>query len=200
MFFIPIAAVFLFIWFILYIWMEVGKAKFQAEYNREKVKRETLERLTTDVDLEMRLSEELEKDCLLWPDIVGNFMGDSKEWRDYADFSSGKLKALIVRMLEYRKLPRIATSPFGFYLTMYQKSPSAIKGNGISLRRGWEMNEEFLLTVEKRLRSAGYHAVVMCKRVGTFEKEEPFVPLRELIQKNGPGASGNRARFFFTSE
>lgn len=198
MFWIPIASVLLLCHLFARTRYSIGVARFQDEYRKEENARKALADRVNDIEFESELHEQLDKKYNEWTKIVQKFMGGNKEWGDYADFLRGKLKAETVLMLQHGKLPYDLTSPIGFELPISKKSPSALKGNGISAKQAMEMNERFLLTVEDRLREQGIPAAVMCRRFKSVNYTLPYIPLRLLVEAEGWGSSGGGARFRFT--
>lgn len=202
MFWIPIFAIFIVIWLIRYTVDGVKMTKFNNEYERKTALRESMRDRTASPDLEQRLFREYERKYDAWGTIVQEFMGGGEEWRAYADFETGKLKAVTALMLKDGKLPRVYTDPLGVKLGMSEKSPSVGHENGfynnITGNSAARMNERFMLMVEDTLHRHGIDATVVCQRYLGVQNTPPYISLRKLITKYGDGCTGFGTSYIIT--
>ena len=197
MFWIPIFVILLMIYFCKALTDGFHTYHFKRDYQRSVDKRQELERLVKDIELEYTISKQLRHNYSEWTRLVQEFMGGDKKWGDYADFRNGFLKALTVAMLKHNKLPSELVFPTGFHLWCSETSPSAMDGNGFSPREAREMDEEFLLRVEQELRTRHIDAVVICQASDGLTSG-PWMPLKTFIDQNGKGATNCGTSFQFT--
>ena len=201
MFWIPIAAIIIFIWMICYAVNSARAAQFDREHRERRNAERSLAESVTDEALESDLNRQLEGKYEECRRIVREFMGGGGEWSVYADYLSGKKKALLVSMARCGRLPRnFVISGDTLPLVKDSFSPKNKDGQCLTPERGREMNEEFILRVEEYLNTRfhiGVQAVVSTWRYDGQDNRLIRMPLREFLGKYGSGSTNYTSEFQF---
>lgn len=197
MFFIPIAAVILFVWFIFYLIgaYNQGKSRHRAVAYQDALEKT---RMYMDQDLENDLRYHFEKHDMRPGDVVCSFMGGDRQWKVYADsFSSDSInKAILAMMAKQGKVPwRFFASGCGLHLP---ESITHTPGpNQIRPERMFVMNEEFILRAEECLNRNGAPVSAYCTVDLPDGRKNVFISVRSLRQEYGAGLTRYFTNFQF---
>ena len=187
MFFIPVAAVVLFIWFIVYCVQSARESKFRYDLDRDRQRTQSLESMTRDDRMEREFQNARMQGRLSDDDDVSRFMGGGREWEEYAR-SEWFLKLKAVRMAKCGKIPHEFSDGLGYHLCMVSDSNMA--------KEMWAgMNVRFLLRLEEELQAHSVPAVAL------FQHQFPTGPwtrLRETVQREGTDCTKLTTKFRFT--
>ncbi len=200
MFWIPLCAVVLFVYWIASLIGAVKTGIYQREYNNYQKAKEALVQRAVDYDLESDLDYTLDLQIGKWKSTVREFMGGGSEWEDYTDFASGKLKAKIIIMARQGKLPAWLIN-FGVSLPLAEDTLHKPGPHQIRPARGIEMNERFVLRLESFLNNTMHIPViayVWTTRNGEI-KPMHHMPLQEFLREYGSGSTHYFTRFQFVS-
>ena len=187
MFFIPVAAVVLFIWFIVYCVQSARESKFRYDLDRDRQRTQSLESMTRDDRMEREFQNARMQGRLSDDDDVSRFMGGGREWEEYAR-SEWFLKLKAVRMAKFGKIPHEFSDGLGYHLCM-------VSDSGMSKEMWAGMNVRFLLRLEEELQAHSVPAVAL------FQHQNPTGPwtrLRETVQREGTDCTELTTKFRFT--
>lgn len=191
MFFIPVAAVVLFIWFIVYCVQSARESKFRYDLDRDIQRTQSLESMTRDDRMEREFQNARMhgsmQGSLSDNDDVSRFMGGGREWEEYAR-SEWFLKLKAVRMAKCGKIPHEFSDGIGYHLGMLSDS-------NMSEEMWAGMNVRFLLRLEEELQAHSVPAVAL------FQHQFPTGPwtrLRETVQREGTDCTKLTTKFRFT--
>lgn len=186
MFFIPIFAVFLFIWLCVFAVQSARGAKFEHEMKTVRQNAEILNAAVVDWDLAERMERELRSDSKYT--VLQRYMGGGKEWEVFArETGSDTLRSfnLAARMIPYGKLPATIVGEHHATHSLRTLTPEQWGG----------MQEDFLLKLEDELSRRGIGAVAMCR--DGFPHQGKAIPIRERVKREGRGCTyGNRDLWF----
>ena len=187
MFFIPVAAVVLFIWFIVYCVQSARESKFYYDLDKDRQRTQSLESMTRDDRMEREFQNARMQGRLSDDDDVSRFMGGGREWEEYA-MSEWFLKLKAVRMAKCGKIPHEFSDGLGYHLCM-------VSNSNMSKEMWAGMNVRFLLRLEEELQAHSVPAVAL------FQHQNPTGPwtrLRETVQREGTDCTELTTMFRFT--
>ncbi len=141
MFWLPIAFVIIFIYFIIHLVGAFQEGKYKYDFDTYMSKKAALKSKTYDGRLEEELKNELKYDNERCKKIVCDFMGGDPVWRDYMLEYDTK-RAVLVEMVKRGKLTYDCFSTLKLYL-VGKKTPYG---------QGTSMNVRFILKLEEYLR------------------------------------------------
>lgn len=186
MFFIPIFAIFLVIWYCVFVVQSVRGAKFDAEMKRLTRNAEKLSAEVHDSDLVARAERELR--YVNKYTVIQEYMGGGAEWEDFArETGSDTLFSfnLAVLMIPYGKLPETITMRHHSHHSLYRLTKEEWGG----------MQEDLLLKFEDTLNRRGIGVRAMCQ--DGFPNTGKAIPIRERVAREGRGCTyGNRDLWF----
>ena len=189
MFFIPIAAIFFFFWFILQLFMAFNQGKMEYEYKKDSELTKRLELITRDDYLENQLGKQLtpnESDRVMY-----QFLGDSSDWDFYIRNANRKECAKLITMAKLGKLPHMFVWSLGDYLRIDNLQPPD------QVIKCQIQNEKFLLRIEDLLRSKGVNAILLFQQQSGVEKQ-PWKPFRQYLEEHGHGFTNGATTYRFT--
>ena len=190
MFFIPIAAVVIFVWYLFHLYMGYNEGKYNHERRISGERTEKMLSAASDRQMESRIRKELTGSQAI--QTLRDYLPDSEEWRFYADRADNRECAVLIRMTAHGKLPEHFIWAFGDYLRVRYDLPPA------DLRRCAELNERFLLMMESELIKRGIDTVLLFQRRNP--KTGPWTPMRQYREENGGGFTDNSFMYRFTSK
>ena len=186
MFFIPIFAIFLVIWYCVFVVQSVRGAKFDAEMKRLTRNAEKLSAEVHDSDLVARAERELR--YVNKYTVIQEYMGGGAEWEDFArETGSDTLFSfnLAVLMIPCGKLPETITMRHHSHHSLYRLTKEEWGG----------MQEDLLLKFEDTLNRRGIGVRAMCQ--DGFPNTGKAIPIRERVAMEGRGCTyGNRDLWF----
>ena len=189
MFFIPIAAVIIFIWFLVHLYMGYNEGKYNYEQKVSSDRTKALESVAVDEYAESQIKKEITGKNA--EQILRDYLPSGDEWDFYASNADKTECALLVRMAATGKIPEHFVWPFGSYLRVKYDLPPA------DLQRCTELNEQFLLMIESDLLKRGINTVLLFQRQNP--KTGPWTPMRDYREKNGSCFTDNSYKYRFTS-
>lgn len=190
MFFVPIAAVVLFIWYLVHLFMAYNEGVYIRDRKRSTALTEALTAVAEDRDLERSLNRSMTQDKAL--QIMRSYLPKTPEWDFYIDHADAMECAVLIRMAEQGKIPYFLLWSLGTYFRVaYYDIPKA------DYARSLVLNEQFLLMIESELNMHGVDAVLLFQR--QTPQTGPWTPLRRYMEKFGPGFSDNTFKYRFTA-
>ena len=183
MFFIPIAAIVIFIWLIVYAVQQGRMASLNADINRSIAKSQRLQDAVLDWDASY-LAEQKLRSPQQRRKAVADFMGGGPDWELYScNLDEGSLLTLSINALLVKQGHLsfgLASSGTGTWF--YGRSPA------ISAVKWRTMTEQYLLALSDELERHGIHAEVICRKSYPGAKNPvPDTNLRRYIAEHGPG-------------
>ena len=196
MVFVPVAAIVFLIWFACYTVNAVKTGGMNADMDNYR-KSIDLMRPYCDSELENELNYKLKHWQIDTRAVVRNFMGGDHIWSVYADALDGDKKVKLVLMAEQGRLPLFFVIG-GDYLHLAESTMHTPGENRIPPARSFEMNEEFVLRVERYLKEEkGVPAAVYCRADLPNGKNNVFIRVSTLRERYGPGLTGYFTSFQF---
>ncbi len=190
MFFIPIAAVVLFVFLLVRIYMAFNEGKMNRELELSKSRTDKLRSIAEDPYLESQIRSQM-----TWTNadrIMHDYLPDTPDWNFYISNADRKNCAMLITMAKLGKVPQLFMWGLGDHLrvTCDLYSPD--------LPRSQKLNEQFLLKMESELQNRGVDAELLFQQ--QYPKTGPWTPMRSYYEKNGAGFTDGSVKYRFTSK
>ena len=184
MIFVPLAIIALIIWFLVFVYRQIGHGKYNRATYRVEQSRQRAEVMIRDDALAARIYDDLDKKYAEQARIVREFMGGDGKW-DLFSYGCGHSLAKLVLLAQNGKMSYeyIIGSPIVCSHMLKDNAPAMI--------------EEFVLRLEDELNShcgGGIQAIMKIPHSKSFQQ---WIPLREFIQQNGKGKTLRTAQYRF---
>ena len=184
MFFVPIAFVFLVVWFIGYIYKQIGYGKYnRAEYQVEQGRKRAAVMLQ-DEALATKFYNDLDKKYTEQAKIVREFMGGDRKWDEFSLGCGRELATLVLLAQQGRTSSGyIIGNPINCSYKLGERAPAMI--------------EEFVLRLEDELnrhRGGCIRAMIKMPHQNGYQQ---WFSLRDYIVRNGNGKTYRTALYRF---
>ena len=184
MFFIPIAAIVIFIWLIVNAVQGGRMARLQMDTDKSIAKTKQLQETAVDMDASYLVQQQLRK-----PQdqrkAVSEFMGGREDWDLYAsNLDKDSLLVLSMNALLVRQGHVSSSLASCVGTSFYGRDPAYF-----SAQQWRSMTEQVLLAFEKELNKRDIPAVVLCEKSYPGTVRVPEQSLRSYIDANGPGST-----------
>ena len=174
MFWVPIMAIFLVIWYVRYLSDTVKTERFNKEYSQWRSSVDEFRRLTRDEDLEQKLGWDFEDYKIDCDAVICEFMGGDPKWAAYSGGKVyGKRKAEMVLMAQRGKFPGPVSS-----FSIGSVNPKSRFTNS----QWTDMNVEFLTELTMTLRQKLGRYVVLYATYTVLENDK-LVTRRRTLQE-----------------
>jgi hypothetical protein len=181
MFFIPIAAIVIFIWLIIHSVQGGRMAKLNIDVNRSIAKTDKLQAAAVDWDADYNAEMKLRnrKDQIA---TLSALMGGGPDWDLYAsNLETASLRTLSMNALLVRDGHLSSSLASHVGTTFYGRSMS------MSREQWCSMTEQVLLKLADEITKKGIPAIVICRRSYPGVETIPDQELRSYIAEHGPG-------------
>ena len=186
MFFIPIAALLLVVYYIIHCVCLYRTAQYDAAVKQRKERISYLTSNYTDREMQRKVLLEHEKKYDLNKKIVCDFMGGDDIWKEYTGYFYGDTMATAVILAQNGMIHTDFLSPLNRIYYGIKNDP----------RKSAEMNVQFMLALEKELNRNGVGVTAMFQNPLSGENPDPAHPLGSYVSENGCGLISPNAHFW----